>query len=48
MNQTEGKRIIGLDMHPDVFAAAALQVDAEKQNADWVQDRLLTAQLEAW
>ena len=48
MNQTEGKRIIGLDMHPDVFAAAALQVDAEKQNADWVQDRLSTAQLEAW
>lgn len=48
MNQTEGKRIIGLDMHPDVFAAAALSVDAKKQHADWVQDRLLTAELEQW
>jgi len=48
MNQTEGKRIIGLDMHPDVFAAAALSVDARQQNADWVQDRLSTAQLENW
>ncbi len=35
-------------MHPDVFAAAALCVDAKKQNADWVQDRLPTAGLEGW
>jgi transposase len=48
MNQTEGKRIIGLDMHPDVFAAAALSTDAKRQHADWVQDRLWTAELEAW
>jgi transposase len=48
MNQTEGKRIIGLDMHPDVFAAAALSTDAKRQHADWVQDRLSTAELEAW
>ena len=48
MNPTEGKRIIGLDMHPDVFAAAALSVDAKRQHADWVQDRLPTAGLEAW
>jgi hypothetical protein len=27
MNLNESKRIIGLDMHPDVFAAAALSVD---------------------
>ena len=48
MNQTEGKRIIGLDMHPDVFAAAALSVDARREHADWVQDRLATADLERW
>lgn len=48
MNQTEGKRIIGLDMHPDVFAAAALSADAKRQHADWVQDRLPTARLEEW
>jgi transposase len=41
-------RIIGLDMHPDVFTAAAL----EKTTADlskilWVQDRLPTASLES-
>jgi transposase len=48
MNQNESKRIIGLDMHPDVFAAAALSVDAKRQNADWVQDRLSTARLEDW
>lgn len=48
MNQTEGKRIIGLDMHPDVFAAAALGADAKREHAEWVQDRLSTAELEAW
>jgi transposase len=48
MNLNESKRIIGLDMHPDVFAAAALCVDHKQQNAFWVQDRLSTAQLEDW
>jgi transposase len=48
MNLNESKRIIGLDMHPDVFAAAALSVDPKQQNAFWVQDRLSTAQLEDW
>jgi transposase len=48
MNQDKAKRIIGLDMHPDVFAAAALSADPKRQNADWVQDRLPTAGLEAW
>lgn len=48
MNQNESKRIIGLDMHPDVFAAAALSVDPKLQNAFWVQDRRSTAQLEDW
>jgi hypothetical protein len=46
MNEEKGKRIIGLDMHPDVFAAAALSADQSRQNADWVQDRMLTAGLE--
>ncbi len=45
----KSNRIIGLDMHPDVFAAAAI----EKTSADlskmlWVQDRLSTAHLEVW
>ena len=48
MNEEKGKRIIGLDMHPDVFAAAALSADQSRQNADWVQDRMPTAGLEAW
>jgi transposase len=48
MNEEKGKRIIGLDMHPDVFAAAALSADQSRQNADWVQDRMLTAGLETW
>jgi hypothetical protein len=43
MNQNESKRIIGLDRHPDVFAAAALSVDPKQQNACWVQDRLSSA-----
>jgi hypothetical protein len=47
MNETEAKRIIGLDMHPDVFAAAALDADPRRQAADWVQDRLPTARPEA-
>jgi len=48
MNEDKGKRIIGLDMHPDVFAAAALSVDPKRQNAEWVQDRMATAGLEGW
>jgi hypothetical protein len=47
MKETEAKRIIGLDMHPDVFAAAALDADPKQQTVDWVQDRLPTAGLEA-
>ena len=42
-------RIIGLDMHPDVFAAAALQkAPADVSKTLWVQDRLPTARLESW
>lgn len=44
-----GNRIIGLDMHPDVFAAAALQPASPVQtHVEWVQDRQATAQLERW
>ena len=49
MNQTKSKRTIGLDMHPDVFAAAALSGDeAARAQVLWVQDRQATAGLEAW
>jgi transposase len=48
MNQNKVKRIIGLDMHPDVFAAAALSADPMQQAPEWVQDRLSTSQLEEW
>ena len=42
-------RIIGLDMHPDVFAAAALQkAPADLSKILWVYDRLPTANLESW
>lgn len=51
MNASETKinRIIGLDMHPDVFAAAALEsCPADLSKVLWVQDRLATASLESW
>ena len=42
-------RIIGLDMHPDVFTAAALEkATADLSKVLWVQDRLPTANLEDW
>lgn len=42
-------RIIGLDMHPDVFTAAALEkTSADLSSVLWVQDRLPTANLEKW
>ena len=45
----EINRIIGLDMHPDVFAAAALQkAPADVSKTLWVQDRLPTSKLETW
>lgn len=51
MNAAKEKinRIIGLDMHPDVFAAAALQkAPADLSKVLWVQDRLANAKLESW
>jgi transposase len=45
----KGNRIIGLDMHPDVFAAAALEnADAASARTEWVHDRQSTPRLEAW
>lgn len=48
MKATKSNRIIGLDMHPDVFAAAALQGRHADARVLWVQDRESTAGLEAW
>ena len=45
----KGNRIIGMDMHPDVFAAAALQgSDPLVARVEWVQDRQAVPQLESW
>lgn len=47
--EEKSNRIIGLDMHPDVFAAAAVQnAPAATARTLWVQDRLHTARLEDW
>ena len=45
----KGNRIIGMDMHPDVFAAAAVRGShAAEAQTEWVHDRQLTPALEAW
>ena len=44
-------RVIGLDMHPDVFAAAALPVPklpSIEQPPEWIQDRIATLSIETW
>ena len=42
-------RIIGLDKHPDVFAAAALEnKDAGSAKLIWVHGRQATAHLDKW
>lgn len=49
METIKGNRTIGLDMHPDVFSAAALAGgNPLKAHVEWKHDRLETAQLEAW
>lgn len=48
MKLKQSNRIIGLDMHPDVFAAAALNGRGADGRVLWVQDRQPTARLEAW
>ena len=43
------RRVIGLDMHPDVFSAAALSgPDAQRATEHWICDRVPTASLEKW
>ena len=45
----KSNRIIGLDMHPDVFTAAAVErSSADQAKTLWVKDRLATARLEDW
>jgi transposase len=45
----KGNRIIGMDMHPDVFAAGALAgTNAAMAKVEWVHDRRPTALLEQW
>ena len=45
----KSNRIIGLDMHPDVFAAAAIEkTAADLSKTLWGKDRLVTARLEGW
>jgi transposase len=48
MTEMNGKRIVGLDMHPDIFSAAALSGSADQARAEWVDDRKATRELEAW
>lgn len=48
MNEGNGKRIVGLDMHPDVFSAAALSGVAGQARLEWIDDRLGTGELEGW
>lgn len=48
MNKENGKRIVGLDMHPDVFSAAALSGRAAQARLEWVDDRRASGELEAW
>lgn len=43
------RRIIGLDMHPDVFSAAALSgPDAKRAEIHWTHDKMPVPQLESW
>ena len=43
------RRIIGVDMHPEVFTAAALcGGDAATAQVEWVHNRVSSQQLEPW
>lgn len=48
MKEENSKRIVGLDMHPDVFSAAALGGCAEQARTEWIDDRKATPELEVW
>lgn len=48
-SHTGYRRVIGLDMHPDVFSAAALSgPDAQRAVEHWVHDRIAETGLESW
>jgi transposase len=41
--------VIGLDMHPDLFTAAALRgPDAARATVEWIHDKMPQERLEAW
>jgi len=43
------RRVIGLDMHPELFSAAALSgPDAHRATVHWVHDRVGRMQFDAW
>jgi hypothetical protein len=47
--ETAKRRIIGLDMHPDVFTAAALiGSDAASARVEWTHHRCPQEELEKW
>jgi transposase len=49
MNAEKAKRIIGLDLHPDVFSAAAVEEGkAGDPRVEWVHDRQEVPCLEKW
>ena len=49
MTAQNQQRIIGLDMHPDIFSAAALLgPNAASAQVLWQHDRIETATLERW
>ncbi len=47
MSPLKAKRIIGLDLHPDLYTAAALPAEPGAR-PEWTQDRLPLPELESW
>jgi len=47
MTLEKAKRIIGLDLHPDLYTAAALPAEPGAR-AEWTQERLSLPELESW
>jgi transposase len=49
LNSTANQRIIGLDMHPDIFSAAAIEGQTPlRARTCWIHDARPTANLEPW
>ncbi len=48
-SHTGHRRVIGLDMHPDVFSAAALSgPDAQRARQHWLHDRVAVSGFDRW